>query len=98
MSAAEIDEFSVETKLIEWDTYLGNYAKGIAIWGLKEDQISPEHGFKQILLLNPTFFDSWYYPDAPNTNFKNRSTQVYEHAILNKQRYCDFFQGNQQLT
>ena len=44
MSPEEAEEFDCDCRAIDWPSYLHNYIKGLAIWALNEDQISPEHG------------------------------------------------------
>ena len=63
MSPAEIAEFNIETKNIIWEDFVANYMKGIGVWALNEDHISPEHGFEQLLIKNPKKFEfaSFYF-------------------------------------
>lgn len=90
MTAEERMEFNCETKLIEWDDYSRNYIKGMAIWSLFEDQVSPEHGLDQILLKNYNRFDNAKESLRPRLNFIDKSTEVYEKQILNQERFYDF--------
>ena len=46
MSPEEQQEFNCDCKCVDWPSYTRNFAKGIAIWVLKEDQIEPIHGLE----------------------------------------------------
>ena len=88
LSPAEYEEFNCETKRINWFPYLQNYAKGMAIWALMEDRISPEHELDQILLKNYPRFENFKQSFMVNRlNFKEKNLQVYEEAILNQDRF-----------
>ena len=41
MSPEEQIEFNCDTKKIDWYTYIGNYCRGIAIWYMGEDHVTP---------------------------------------------------------
>ena len=91
LSPEEFDEFCCETKNIHWEPFLKNYVKGMGIWALMEDHISPEHGLEQILLKNYNRFDN--FKDSflgRRQNFMEKDLQKYEGVIVNKKRYYDF--------
>lgn len=50
----EFEEFNCDVKRIEWKRYTDNYCKGMMIWALKEDKISPEYNMDQLLLKKAT--------------------------------------------
>ena len=43
LSPLEKEEFDCDIKRVDWNTIFVHYIKGMAIWALKEDQVSPEH-------------------------------------------------------
>lgn len=87
MTSEEIEEFQVETRKINWESYIMNYIKGIGIWNLHENHVSPEHGLHQILIKNPQNFDYFKHGLNPRVNFKEKNTKQYEKAILDENRF-----------
>jgi hypothetical protein len=43
LSPEEREEFDCDIRRVDWNTLFVYYIKGMAIWALKEDQVSPEH-------------------------------------------------------
>jgi len=46
LSNEERAEFNSDITTVDWPTYNNFFAKGLAIWFMKEDQIAPEHNMK----------------------------------------------------
>ena len=59
MSKEEQEIFFCDVKEIVWDDYLRDYIKGLAIWGMNEDQIAPEYGFEQIIYKNKGYTEDF---------------------------------------
>ena len=71
-----------------------NYAKGLSIWGVKEDQISPEHDLMQVLKKQEDYFDVYRNTFRRKNNFKEKNSQKFEKSILNEKRFNSFFVGD----
>ena len=65
----------------------------MAIFAVKEDQISPEHNLRQILFKQEEYGDVWTRTMRQKVNFKEKTTQIYEASILNPNRFYAFLQG-----
>lgn len=96
MSPEERIEFDCDCKNINWNSYIENYCKGIAIWFLGEDHVAPSEELSQLIRKNKFLGQDLVIDTfSKKHNFKSKSTKKYEKSILNKDRFYEFFSSDQ---
>lgn len=85
----EQDEFNCDVGKIEWDSYLKNYARGMQIYALKQDQVEIKHNMTQILIKNKHQWDDWNESFEPKRNVQSHNF-VDIKRILNQDRFNAF--------
>jgi hypothetical protein len=75
---------------VNYHQYIVDYIKGMGIWVLKEDKISPEHPFRQILVKN-TYYQPDYYDYIQKVcNITDKDTADFDKKILNASRFSSY--------
>ena len=97
MSPQEREEFFCDTKEIEWEKYLEDFNKGLVVWTLKEDKLSPEYPFENVLMKNYLRCTHLRESFAVRKNFMVKDSIVYEKLILNEDRYYKYFKVDKML-
>ena len=91
MDANERLEFPFDTRAINWEKCLSGFYFGIRRFFIKEDVVSPESGFKQLLAQNQI---DWFHDiKAANKNSQSialKDNSVYFAAVLSSQKFQDF--------
>lgn len=88
MSVEEKAEFPFDIRLVNWNICLPGFAFGIRRYFLREDCLSPESGFNQVLRKNQTgWFVDIRTAARSNTNLKYLDNSGYFEKILNQLKY-----------
>jgi len=93
LSPEEKAEFQCDIRTVDWYPLIRDYIKGMAIWVLKEDQVSPEHGLIQIMLKNQAVRTDMHETMFPKPHFIEKNSMEFEKAILNHGRFNNFMQA-----
>lgn len=93
MSAEEKSEFRIDNRLIDWAHATQGFCYGIRRFYAKEDIVSPDTGYKQLLSKNLTgYFHDLRVASAENPSLMEKDTQVYFNSILSRERFQNYAQ------
>jgi len=91
MDAEEKVEFNFETRQIDWFKALSGFYFGLRRYYIKEDVVSPETGFKQLLAQNQI---DWFHDIRAARRFNKYQTKkdnsAYFPAVLSAQKFKAF--------
>lgn len=90
LSPEEREEFQCDCRRVDYNEYLANYVKGMAIWVLKEDKVQPDTGMKQIVVKNYATKSLLKEVFHQNHHLFEKDSRIYEKKILSNDRFRQF--------